>query len=258
MTKTFDELVSIIKKLRDPKDGCPWDLKQTHESLKGYLLEESYEVLEAIDNPDDPELLREELGDVLLQVVLHSQIADDNDQFSIEEVVSGLNQKLIERHPHVFGDAKVKDDKEVTENWEKIKAEKKKDSENQSLLSSLPKSLPALLRADKIGSRVAKVGFDWESSQGAIEKTKEELEEFLTALESSENDRIADELGDLLFCLAQIARKLSLNPEELLQSANTKFEHRFRHMEVNAGDDLGKLSAEKLQELWKIAKTKFA
>lgn len=243
----FEKLVGIIKRLRDPNAGCPWDLEQTHKTLKPYLIEESYETLDAIDN--HPDKLKEELGDVLLQVMLHSQIGADEKTFTIDDVVEILSEKLVKRHPHVFGTTKVDGTKQVLENWEKIK---KKDRKNEeSILDGIPAGMPALLRAHRIGEKVGRVGFDWIESEHIEEKIREELNEFL---ESTERDHTEEEFGDLLFTIAQLGRKLKLPTEEILQRANQKFTRRFKALEQKAGCDLKSLPRERLEELWASVK----
>ncbi|NDC36671.1 MAG: nucleoside triphosphate pyrophosphohydrolase [Proteobacteria bacterium] len=241
----FDELVEIFKKLRDPNGGCPWDLKQTHSTLKPYIIEESHEVLDAIDFA--PEKLPEELGDVLLQVMLHSQIGSDQKTFNISDVILALSGKMIKRHPHVFGAIEVKDAEGVLKNWERIKQADRKESEG--ILDGVPRSLPALLRSHRIGEKVSRVNFDWITAEDIKEKVQEELQEFLTA-PSTDRDHQEEEFGDLLFTLAQLARKLGFNSEELLQRANQKFIERFKKLETLAGNDRNSWERERLEQLW--------
>jgi MazG family protein len=249
----FEKLTAVIARLRDPNGGCPWDLEQTHATLKPYLIEEAYETIEAIDR--HPEKLPEELGDVLLQVVLHAQVGRDGGAFTIDTVVEGLTQKLISRHPHVFGEAVAKDSKQVLENWEALK--KKERPADQSILSGVPTSLPGLLKAQRIGEKVARVGFDWADASGVADKVTEELEEFL---EARANDSTAtrahleEELGDLLFSLVQFARKLGLDAEDCLQRGNAKFIGRFKKLETLAGPEMKSLGLERLSELWNRVK----
>lgn len=241
----FEDLVGIFKRLRDPQNGCPWDLKQTHSSLKPYLIEESYEVLDAIDSA--PAKLPEELGDVLLQVLLHSQIGADEQRFSIEDVLEHLADKLITRHPHIFGSTQIDSAEGVAQNWERIKQAGQATPE--SVLAGVPRSLPALLRSHRIGEKVARVAFDWVTAEDIKEKVREELEEFL---EASPDDLAhqEEEFGDLLFTIAQLARKLSFNSEELLQRANQKFIERFQKVEKLAGPDSASWKREELEALW--------
>ncbi len=242
----FTELVEIFKRLRDPEKGCPWDIKQTHESLVQYLIEESYELKDAIQN--HPEKIQEELGDLLLQVMLHSQIADDQGRFSVYGVITTLSEKLIERHPHVFGELVVTDAEEVKKNWDKIKTEKNKTSR----LAGIPKSAPALFQAELIGKKVAAANFDWNEISEIKAKIKEELIEFLDSKEGSAHE--AEEFGDLLFTLAQYSRKLNLSAEDCLVDACNKFTKRFQAMEVMAGQDLSELAKADLEKLWSKVK----
>lgn len=249
----FEKLVGIITRLRDPQGGCPWDLQQTHQSLKQYLVEETYEALDAMDEAEKSgnyQKLCEELGDVLLQVVLHAQVARDARHFSIEEVVEFLSQKLIHRHPHVFGSVKAETADEVLRNWERIKQGESNSA--RGLLADIPRTLPALHQSHRIGEKVARVGFDWSTSGEIREKVREELDEFLEAQQSpsADNSRAREEFGDLLFTLAQLARKMGMNSEEVLREANDKFCRRFAAMEQDAGAELKSLSSERLQELW--------
>jgi tetrapyrrole methylase family protein/MazG family protein len=251
----FERLIEVIRRLRDPKTGCPWDLQQDHKSLKSYLIEEAYELLAAIDAHAEgapPSELAEELGDVLLQVVLHSQVAADNKHFSIDDVVRTLTEKLIRRHPHVFGGKKVSSAEEVAKNWE----HEKQQHSGKHLLDGLPRAMPALLVCHRIGEKVGRVGFDWPDSAEVREKVTEELNEFLEADAKPEQDaaHTKEELGDLLFTLAQLARKMGLNAEEVLVEANDKFCRRFARMEDIAGGSLeGKTEAE-LEALWQQVK----
>lgn len=247
----FEELITIVAQLRNPNGGCPWDLKQTHQSLKPYLIEESYEVLDAIDSFENTKTeLPKELGDVLLQVALHSQIAKDNKHFTIDDVVASLTKKLVSRHPHVFGDQKANNAQEAVNTWEKMKA-KEKDS-SQSMLDGVPKSLPALLKSHRLGEKVARVKFDWESSAEVRDKVNEELKEFLAESPGSNvnADKVEEELGDLLFTLAQLSRKLGFSAEDVLQRANAKFIRRFMAIESKAGAKISSLSREELEKLW--------
>lgn len=244
--ETFEKLVAVIAKLRDPNGGCPWDLEQTHESLKPYIIEECYEVIDAIDN--NRAKLSEELGDVLLQVVLHAQVSKDNGAFNIEEIIEVLTAKLIKRHPHVFADVAVNSTKEVLENWEKIKkSEKKKD---ESVLDSVPKHLPALLKAQRMGEKAARLGFDWNDGTAVKEKIREEIEEFI----ASEGKESKEEFGDLLFALTQLARKVGIDSEDSLSQTCNKFADRFRYMEQRSEGKLKELSLAQQEELWQEAK----
>ncbi len=251
-TSQFDALVDIIATLRAP-DGCPWDRKQTHKSLRENLLSECYEVLEALDEGDSDKL-RDELGDLLMQIVLHGQIAAEAGEFEIGDVVKNINTKLIHRHPHVFGSRKVKDAEEVIHNWEGLKKEERE--EGVSMLESVPKSMPALGYAHEIQRRAAWVGFDWEDDDGVIDKLAEEVGEFKQA-ETAEQK--AEEFGDLLFTLANIARRLGVDLEAALREANRRFYQRFTYMEEacrKRGLNFGELPFDEQNALWEEAKKK--
>jgi len=246
----FATLVDIIAKLRAP-DGCPWDRKQSHASLRKNLLEECYEVLEALDEGDSGKLCTE-LGDLLMQIVLHSQIAAEAGEFELGEVISSINSKLIHRHPHIFGSRKVKDAEEVALNWEVLKQEEQ--GAETSMLDNVPGQMPALAYSQEIQRRVARVGFDWEDIDGVIEKLAEEVSEFKQA-ESLERKEM--EFGDLLFTLANIARRLGIDLEAALREANKRFYRRFSYMEEvcqERGVDLAKLSFAEQNALWEEAK----
>ena len=244
----FDELVAIIARLRGP-GGCPWDREQTHSSLKGNLTEEAYEVLEAIDKGDMQDLC-EELGDLLLQVVLHAQIARDDGDFEIGNVIRGISTKLIRRHPHVFGDAEARDARQVIAHWETLKREEGKGS----LLSGLPRDMPALSYAQAVQRRVARVGFDWEEVKDVVRKLAEEVAEFEAAME---HRRKVEEFGDILFTLANVARRLDIDLEAALRGSNQRFYTRFCRMEElckDRGMSLAALSLEEQDALWDEAK----
>jgi tetrapyrrole methylase family protein/MazG family protein len=249
--RRFDYLAGVIARLRGP-DGCPWDRKQTHESLRPYLLEETYEFLDAVAE-GDVEAMAEELGDILLQVLLHAQIASEEGFFDIRDVVAGLTDKMIRRHPHVFGDAKVETADEVNRNWEEIK-QKEKGEKPVSVLSGIPSQFPALLKAYELSKKAAKVGFDWEKKGDVFRKAEEELAE----LSRAESDREREEeLGDLLFVAVNLARFLKVNPELALLGACRKFERRFRHLEEKAyaaGKKLEELSMREMDAWWEEAK----
>ena len=250
--RQFSTLVDIIASLRG-RDGCPWDRKQTHSSLRENLLEECYEVLEALDN-GNPSQLCDELGDLLLQIVLHVQIATEAGEFEMGDVVSGINKKLIHRHPHIFGSGKVKDAEEVELNWEALKREEREPG--TSILDSVPRQMPALGYSQAIQRRVAQVGFDWEDLDGVIDKLTEEVREFRQA-ESKE--MVAGEFGDLLFTLVNIARRLGVESEAALRGASQKFNRRFKYMEevcLQRGANLADLSFAEQNVLWEEAKRK--
>jgi tetrapyrrole methylase family protein / MazG family protein len=254
----FETLRRVIATLRGP-NGCPWDRKQTHESLKRYLLEETYELFEAIDENDDEHMI-EELGDVLLQVMLHAQIGEDEGMFSIDDVIRGITEKMIRRHPHVFGDIIVENAEQVVENWQRIKEKEKKDRSN-SLLDDVPKSLPNILKAYEFQKKAAKVGFDWDDVKPMWEKVEEEIAEFKreTLAEQNTRSRLISEFGDILFALINIARYYDINPEEALHSTNKKFYQRFSYIEEQArkrGVALTSLSLAELDRFWEEAKEK--
>ncbi len=258
----FARFVSIIKELRHPVTGCPWDLEQDHRSLRPYLIEESYEVLEAIESNDDTELASE-LGDVLLQVVLHSQVAEERGAFSIEDVINEVSEKMIRRHPHVFADVKVGSADEVVSNWEQIKIKEREsgcETRPQSLLAGIPNALPALIRAQRLGEKAAKVSFDWENVEGVWAKVAEELHELSQevfsqkAIESERKTALMHEMGDVLFSLCQLSRWLGISAEDALRECCARFTDRFRRMEQSATRPFSDHSANELEELWQQAK----
>lgn len=260
----FEEFVAVIKRLRDPINGCPWDIAQTNESIRPYLVEECYEVLEAIDSKNDYEL-KKELGDLLLQVVLHSQIATDRGVFKIEDVIKAITEKMISRHPHVFKPEnktanliEVKTPEDVKLNWERIKQNERKDAgEDQSILSGVPKALPALTRAERIGQKAAKFNFDWETKKDVWLKIKEELQELEAELGDFENfnpKRVSSELGDLLFAIAQLGRRLGIHSEDALRECCDRFTNRFNLLEKSLTRPMPEYSIMELEELWQKAK----
>jgi len=246
----FDALVDIIARLR-ATDGCPWDRKQTHASLRENLLEECYEVLEALDD-GDPSRLCDELGDLLMQIVFHVQIATEAGEFKLGEVVGGINTKLVRRHPHIFGDGKVKDAEEVAVNWEALKREEREPG--ASILGSVPRQMPALGGSQTIQRRVAQVGFDWEEIEGIIEKITEEVAE----LKQAESQELrAREFGDLMFALVNFARRQGIDAEAALREANQRFSRRFSYMEEvchRRGVNFADLSFDEQNVLWDEAK----
>lgn len=248
--KEFVNLVEIVARLRGP-DGCPWDKKQTHSSLREFLLQEGYEVLEALDE-EDYRKLYQELGDLLLQIILHSQIASENGEFKLEDVLANINTKLKRRHPHVFGNEKVQSADEVSHNWEAIK--KNERNGETSILDSVPRHMPALAYSQEIQRRVAQIGFDWENIDGVIDKLVEEVRELNQSINQKEK---ADEFGDIFFTLANISRRMGIDPEATLRQANHKFYRRFRYMEKLSrvrGLNFGKLSFDEQNALWEEAK----
>jgi tetrapyrrole methylase family protein/MazG family protein len=250
----FHELRRIIAQLRGP-NGCPWDKAQTHQSLKKYLIEEAYELLEAIDEKDDDHMI-EELGDVLLQVMLHAQIGEDEGWFSIDDVIRTLSEKMVRRHPHVFGEVQADNADEVVANWNEIKKLEKGDVK-ESVLSGIPKSLPQLMQAYELQKKAAKVGFDWQEVEPMIAKVSEEWDEFRTEVKKMDNEKMLKEFGDILFAFVNIARFYKLNPEEALYGTNRKFMNRFLYMEAKVAEmnkEMDDLTLEELDALWEEAK----
>jgi tetrapyrrole methylase family protein/MazG family protein len=248
----FAELVEIVRRLRAP-GGCPWDREQTHETLKPFLVEETYELLDAIDRRRDDDM-REELGDVLLQIMLHAQIGAEDGAFDVADVVAGLSRKLVGRHPHVFGDAAVSGAGEVLVNWEKIKQTEKAD---RGLFDGLPASLPALQKAARMGEKAGRVGFDWPDAAGVRAKVGEELREVDEAIASGDAAAVGRELGDLLFSVAQWARHLGHQPEEVLRAGSGRFASRFAAMQGavrGSGRELCDLDPASLEAAWQEAK----
>ncbi|MRN57224.1 nucleoside triphosphate pyrophosphohydrolase [Paenibacillus monticola] len=258
--RTFARLHEIVDILRSP-EGCPWDREQTHESLRKNLIEETYEVLETIDE-DDPEHMKEELGDLLLQIMLHSQMEEELGTFTVFDVIEGLNDKLIFRHPHVFGDQSASDATEALQNWEGMKAEEKRRKglkpEEQSALSGVPRDLPALMKAYKLQKKASKVGFDWDNVSDVLAKIREELDELQEAIDTgaSEDEQLL-ELGDLLFAATNVARFIGADPEEALTRTNRKFVNRFQYIEqslLRKGTTVQQSSLDEMEALWQEAK----
>ncbi len=252
--KPIDNFIKTIAKLRSP-NGCPWDKEQTHKSLKRYLIEETYEAIDAIDK-NDLAALKEELGDVLLQVVLHAQIASEKKEFSFDEIAQSINKKMISRHPHVFSNTKVKNTEEVMINWEKLKNKEKPISKD--IFENIPKSLPALLKGLKVSKKAAKVGFEWQNKTELLKKLKDEADELLIACKSNNKAKQEEELGDLLFMLVNISRWYKLDPEESLNKGIKKFISRFnkvqKHINKTKSKNLEQLSALELNKLWEKVK----
>ncbi len=250
----FDRLVDLMARLRSPS-GCPWDKAQTPQSLKPYLIEEVYEVLDAIDRNDDAEIV-EELGDLLLQIVFHAQIAREENRFTIDDIAAAIADKLVRRHPHVFGDAKADTPDQVLQNWEAIKAGEK-SGKRASLLDGVPRHLPALLRAYQLQRKAARVGFEWDRIADVVQKVREEADELMQAREAGAEDRVREEFGDLLFALVNLARFLQICPEDALMQTNRKFQTRFRYIETELGKR-GKTpeeaTLEEMDALWDAAK----
>ncbi len=240
--------------LRGP-DGCPWDRKQTLPSLKPFIIEEAYEVVDAIDR-DDRRALAEEVGDLLLEAVFVAELTREEGSFDIYDSITAIHEKLVRRHPHVFGDVEAKDAEQVLVNWEKLKNEERK-AEDKSLLAGVPQALPALLKASRLTEKAARVGFDWRAAEDVFTKLDEELQEVHEAIRSGVESNVHDEIGDLLFTIANLARKLNVNPEEALQSTNRKFTTRFESMEREARSaekNLDQYSLEEMDEMWERAK----
>lgn len=251
----IDDLVAIIKVLRAP-GGCPWDREQTHESIKKNFIEETYEVVEAI-NKQSTDMLREELGDVLLQIVLHSEMESENGNFSFDDVVNDIVQKLVVRHPHVFGEVVANNTAEALNSWDAVKLKTKGQKNQTESMLSVPRELPALMRAQKIQHKAAKIGFDWDNVGGAVDKLYEEIGELKTAMEQGKRFDIEDEFGDVLFSCVNIARFIDVDSEEALTASTDKFMSRFSLVEQMAseqGIDMKSSSIEELDRLWDKAK----
>jgi tetrapyrrole methylase family protein / MazG family protein len=249
----LEELVAIMAALRG-ENGCPWDREQTRESLKPFIIEEAYEVIDAIDQNNADEV-KEELGDLLFQIVFQCRIAEEKGEFGIGDVIDGIGKKMISRHPHVFGDADIRTSDEVLVKWEEHK--KREGKQRESILEGIPKTMPGLLRARKLQARAAKVGFDWEKIDDVIGKLDEEVAEFKQAVRSRKEDTIEEELGDILFMIVNISRFIDINPEEALRKTISKFISRFRYIEMAAAEEGKKLSDMSLAEmdaLWDQAK----
>jgi len=240
-----------MARLRDRDTGCPWDIAQNFATIAPYTIEEAYEVADAIER-NDLDALKDELGDLLLQVVFHSQMASEQSAFTLQDVVNGICDKMVRRHPHVFGDISAASH-EVPDNWETIKAAERSDNDDNSALAGVALALPALLRAQKIQKRAARTGFDWPDQSGARDKIIEELDE---VSEATTAEHVTEEIGDLLFAVVNLARFHQVDAEHALKQANTKFERRFRDMELSAGDVFVDLSLEQKEELWQQAKAK--
>lgn len=252
----FVRLLDVMSRLRG-EGGCPWDREQTRDSLKPFLIEEAYEVLEALED-GDPARLKEELGDLLFQVVFHVEIARERGEFAMADLLSALIDKMIRRHPHVFGDRNVKDAQEALAQWETIK-QAEAAGDRRSILHGIPRTLPALLRAQRVQHRASRVGFDWAEPAGAVAKVREEIAELEAAAGSESRERVAAELGDLLFAVVNVARLLDVEPEAALTAATARFQERFRRIEAAAeasGRELRALSPEEMERLWSEAKAR--
>ncbi len=263
----FEKLAAVQARLRGP-DGCPWDREQTHASLRTYLIEEAYEVLEALESGDDGKFA-EEMGDLLLQIVFHSQIAKEEGRFEVSDVIREVHDKMVRRHPHVFGEKRAKDSAEVLKNWEQLKKEERaavakkkpageeKKAKTASLLDGVSKALPAALQGFQLTRRAARIGFDWDNVDGVFDKLKEEGGELRQALSARDSVRTEEEMGDLLFAVVNLARYLHIDPEIALKKANAKFSARFRQMEALAaksGRALADVPRPQMEEFWESAK----
>ena len=247
----FDDFVGIVKKLRVE---CPWDREQTHDSIKANTIEEAYEVVDAIDNKNYDDL-KKELGDLLLHVVFHTEIAEQDDRFNIDDVINSISEKLIRRHPHVFGEREVSGAAEVTRNWEHIKLSEGRES----LLEGIPKHLPALIRAYRLQEKASKVGFDWDNKHDVLRKVQEELHELEVAKDKSNFEEIENEFGDLLFAIVNYARFIGINPEDSLRKTNDKFKRRFNYIEKKLEENGKNITQSNLQEMdkyWEESKNR--
>lgn len=250
-------LVEIMRRLRG-EGGCPWDRKQTHESLRTYIVEEAYEVVQAIDDGDYDELC-EELGDMLLQIAFHSQIASESGKFDVGDVIAGVVEKLTRRHPHVFGDVEARDSKTVLRNWERIKQREKAGDEGPaSVVDNVARALPALMRAVKVQAKASRVGFDWPDVNGPLQKVREEMDELEEARKSGDRAAMFEEIGDILFAIVNVARFLKVDPEIALGKTVDKFVARFKHIESRAGEanrQIEDMTLEEMDALWEEAKS---
>ncbi len=245
----IESLIETVKILRGP-NGCPWDREQTMKSLKPCLIEEAYEVLEVME--EGGKKLKEELGDLLLQICMQSEIQSEAGNFDIYGVADSINEKLVRRHPHVFGETVVENSEEVMKNWEEIKKDEESHKDRESAIDGIPITLPAMQKAYKIQKKAAKVGFDWEDADGAMLKLEEEIEEVREAVKEKDLSHIEEEIGDMIFAVINIARKLKVDPEEALNSTIKKFDKRFRYIEKNT--DISKADLEEMEKLWQEAK----
>ncbi|TYQ14605.1 UNVERIFIED_CONTAM: tetrapyrrole methylase family protein/MazG family protein [Acetivibrio alkalicellulosi] len=253
---SFSDLIEVMKILRSDK-GCPWDREQTHESLKKYLIEETYEVLEAIDLNDKNKLC-EELGDLLLQIIFHVQLATEKDEFGMDEIITGICKKMILRHTHVFGEDKAETAEDVVTNWEAIKKKEKGIVNQTDILKDVPSNLPALMRSYKIQQKAAQVGFDWDNVEDVLMKVFEEIDELKHVYKGKDMARINDEMGDVLFSIVNLSRFLKVQPELALTGTINKFIKRFGFIEKEAlkrGKKMDEMSLKEMEELWEIAKT---
>lgn len=247
----FEELLNIMDKLREK---CPWDKEQTNETLRTLTIEETYELADAIIK-NDPKLIKKELGDLLLHIVFYAKIGEENQQFTIKDVIDALNEKLVYRHPHIFGDTQVKDARGVEENWERLKLKEK--GGNKTVLGGVPDSLPAMVKANRIQDKARGVGFDWENREQVWDKVQEEMEEVKVEIAKGDADKIEAEFGDLLFSIINTARLYGVNPENALERTNRKFISRFNYLEektIKQGVDLKSMSLQEMDKIWDEAK----
>ncbi len=254
--ESIEKLLEITTRLRDPESGCPWDKKQDFASISAYTIEEAYEVADAIAR-EDLVGLKDELGDLLFQVVFHSQMAEEAGHFDLDDVAGGITDKMLRRHPHVFGSDEQQAQGQTDGSWEQIKEDERSGSEDSSALAGVAKALPALKRAEKLGKRASRVGFDWPDRLGVREKIQEELDELSEAVGSREFEQIEEEFGDVLFAIVNLARHLDIDPEKALTKASYKFERRFRDMEAEieeSGKRLNEHNLETLDRYWRAAK----
>ena len=252
----LDELLETFKQLRDPKDGCPWDREQDFKSIASCSIEEAYEVADAIER-EDYDSLKSELGDLLFQIIFHSKMAEENKLFTLEEVISELNDKLIRRHPHIFDKQQVNTAEESLLVWEDIKAKERSEKKYNSLMDDVPKNLPGLTRAKKLQKRAARVGFDWKDKQKVFIKLEEEINELRLEHKNNSIEGISEELGDVMFTLVNLCRHYDIEPEDIIRRSNLKFETRFRKMETsskNQGKKMEELTLNELEDLWKSVK----
>jgi MazG family protein len=259
-TKNIEDLIQIMRRLRDPNGGCPWDLQQTYDTIKPHTIEEAYEVADAIERKDFDDL-KAELGDLLFQPIYYAQLASEEQRFDFGDIVYGISEKLIRRHPHVFGDKNLTEAEDVNATWENIKAEERKakgaetEARHASVLDDVPRTLPALSRANKLAKRAARVDFDWPTTLQAFEKLQEEVNELESELAAPGQNQAAleEEMGDLLFAMANVARKAGIDPEEALNKANAKFIRRFEYIEQRCREeniDIKEAGLEKLDAFW--------
>ncbi len=256
LNKELADLILTFKSLRNPETGCAWDREQTFKSIASCAIEEAYEVADAIDR-EDFKALKSELGDLLFQVVFHAEMANEKGIFNLKDVISELNDKLVRRHPHVFSNKKAITSNESLSIWEDIKAQERRAAKLDSLMDDVPKNLPSLIRAKKLQKRAARIGFDWKDASKVINKIEEELEELKIEHSKNNKDKLAEEVGDILFTIVNLTRHYDLDPEDIMRRSNLKFEHRFKAMEKYAEKnslELDKMSIEQLETIWQRIK----